>query len=73
MADPECIFCKIVAGEIPSERVYEDERCVAFLDIRPIAAGHTLLIPRDHYESLLDTPRTCSRPCWPRRRRWRRR
>ena len=57
MADPGCIFCKIVGGEIPSERVYEDEQCIAFLDINPIAAGHTLLIPRVHHENLLDTPR----------------
>ena len=56
MADPDCIFCKIVAGDIPSERVYEDEACIAFLDIHPIAPGHTLLIPRAHCADLLDAP-----------------
>ncbi len=57
MADPDCIFCKIVAGDIPSERVYEDEACIAFLDINPIAPGHTLLVPRAHCADLLDAPR----------------
>ncbi len=56
MADPSCIFCKIVAGDIPSERVYEDDQCLAFLDIHPIAPGHTLLIPRAHYADLPTTP-----------------
>ena len=44
----ECIFCKIVAGDIPSTKVYEDERFLAFLDIRPQAPGHTLVIPKQH-------------------------
>jgi histidine triad (HIT) family protein len=44
----ECIFCKIVAGEIPSHKVYEDERTLAFLDINPAARGHTLVIPKEH-------------------------
>ena len=44
----ECIFCKIVAGEIPSTKVYEDERFLAFLDIRPQTPGHTLVIPKQH-------------------------
>ena len=56
MSQENCIFCKIVRGEIPSERVYEDERVVAFLDIHPIAPGHTLVVPREHHETLLDTP-----------------
>jgi histidine triad (HIT) family protein len=43
-----CIFCKIVAGEIPAHKVYEDERHLAFLDIRPLSAGHTLIIPKAH-------------------------
>ena len=45
---PDCIFCSIVAGTIPSRSVYEDEQCVAFLDIAPAAPGHTLVIPRAH-------------------------
>ncbi|HPD17040.1 MAG TPA: HIT family protein [Planctomycetota bacterium] len=56
MKDPSCIFCKIIAGEIPSVQVYEDDRVVAFLDINPIAPGHTLLVPRDHYATLPETP-----------------
>lgn len=44
----DCIFCKIVQGEIPSIRVYEDEQTIAFLDINPTSEGHTLVIPRKH-------------------------
>ena len=54
--DPNCIFCKIVAGELPSSRLYEDERVIAFLDIFPLAPGHTLLIPRDHHVRTTDLP-----------------
>jgi len=45
----ECIFCKIVTGEIPSNKVYEDENFVAFLDRNPLNPGHTLLIPKRHF------------------------
>jgi len=55
-SDPNCIFCKIIAGEIPCERIYEDDQVVAFLDIAPIAQGHALVVPRAHHEALLDTP-----------------
>jgi len=48
----ECIFCKIVKGEIPSFRVYEDEKVLAFEDINPIAPGHTLIIPKRHAKDL---------------------
>jgi len=51
-----CVFCKIVADEIPSARVYEDETKLAFMDIGPIQPGHTLLIPKKHYERLTDLP-----------------
>jgi len=47
-----CIFCKIVKGEIPSIKVYENERVLAFADINPITAGHTLIIPKTHAENL---------------------
>lgn len=50
--DADCIFCKIVAGEVPSSKVFEDETCVAFLDVAPIRAGHTLVVPKDHAPSL---------------------
>ncbi|MGD8455092.1 MAG: histidine triad nucleotide-binding protein [Anaerolineales bacterium] len=48
--DPDCIFCKIVAGEIPSEKVYGDEVIIAFRDINPVAPIHILIIPKDHIE-----------------------
>ena len=54
MAD--CIFCKIIAGEIPSANVYEDEQFLAFLDINPVAPGHTLLIPKAHHPMMADLP-----------------
>jgi len=51
----DCIFCKIVAGEIPCDKVYEDDEHMAFLDIRPTTKGHTLIIPKEHEEDLLET------------------
>jgi histidine triad (HIT) family protein len=48
MRDPECVFCKIVAEEIPSVKIYEDEHALAFLDIAPLRPGHALVIPRNH-------------------------
>jgi histidine triad (HIT) family protein len=53
---PDCRFCQIIAGDEPSEVVFEDERTLAFLDNRPLFAGHSLLVPRDHYETLADLP-----------------
>jgi histidine triad (HIT) family protein len=50
--DPDCLFCKIVAGEVPSTRVDEDERTVAFMDINPATRGHALVIPREHSRDL---------------------
>lgn len=47
-----CLFCKIVAGEIPAAKVYEDDLCVAFNDISPQAPTHILVIPREHFDSL---------------------
>jgi histidine triad (HIT) family protein len=52
-ADPECIFCKVAAGELPSTRVDEDERTIAFMDISPATRGHVLVIPRAHAQDLL--------------------
>jgi histidine triad (HIT) family protein len=54
MSDPDCLFCKIVAGDIPSTRVYEDERTIAFMDINPGTRGHLLVIPREHARDLLE-------------------
>lgn len=52
----DCLFCKIVAGEIPSHKIFENERVFAFLDIFPSNPGHTLVIPKSHHENLLVTP-----------------
>ena len=52
----DCVFCKIVAGELPASIVYEDDAHVAFLDVRPLFEGHTLLVPRAHVETLADLP-----------------
>jgi histidine triad (HIT) family protein len=51
-----CIFCKIIAGEIPSEKIYEDDKCLAFLDISPVTSGHALLIPKEHIAYMSETP-----------------
>ncbi len=55
MTDPNCIFCKIVAGEIPSYKVYEDENLFGFLTIKPHTKGHMLLIPKTHTEDILSS------------------
>lgn len=52
----ECIFCKIIKGEIPSCKIYEDDLVYAFLDIGPINFGHTLVIPKEHHESSATIP-----------------
>lgn len=53
----DCLFCKIVKGEIPAERVYEDDIAVAFLDIMPRTPGHTMVIPKIHVENFVDLPK----------------
>ncbi|MHB8670225.1 MAG: HIT family protein [Acidimicrobiales bacterium] len=55
-ASPECVFCRIAAGEVPSSRVLEDDLVLAFLDTRPVFPGHCLVIPRDHHVTLTDLP-----------------
>src|SRR5258708_18278119 len=52
--DPDCLFCKIVAGELPAEIVAEDERTIAFMDINPATRGHALVVPRTHAKDLLE-------------------
>jgi len=52
----DCVFCKIIKGDIPSSKVYEDENCYAFLDIAPLSWGHTLIIPKQHYEHITEMP-----------------
>ena len=56
MTDPNCIFCKIATKEIPAQITYEDDACVAFLDIHPRAPGHTLVIPKDHHQWFIELP-----------------
>ncbi len=52
----DCIFCKIIKGEVPCSKVYEDDDVLAFLDISPNNKGHTLVIPKQHHETILDIP-----------------
>lgn len=54
--DEDCIFCRIVAGEIPARQVHETDTVLAFLDANPLAPGHTLVIPKAHYRTFDDTP-----------------
>lgn len=50
----DCIFCKIIKGELPCAKVYEDDLQIAFLDLFPISLGHTLLVPKKHYRNIFD-------------------
>jgi histidine triad (HIT) family protein len=66
MSVDDCIFCKMVAGQVPVTKVYEDEIVLAFLDIGPVSDGHTLVVPKEHFARLHDCPaellgRFCSR------------
>ena len=56
MEADDCIFCKMVAGQIPVTKIYEDKVVLAFLDIGPLSDGHTLVIPKQHFEKLHDCP-----------------
>ncbi len=56
MADEQCIFCKIASGQIPAVKIYEDVVVIAFLDINPVSEGHTLVVPKAHYDRLHDCP-----------------
>jgi len=64
MADtaPDCLFCKIASGAVKAPVVYEDEFSLAFLDHRPVFPGHTLLIPKQHFETLADLPAPLIQP-----------
>jgi histidine triad (HIT) family protein len=55
-SDESCIFCKIVKKQLPSSVIYEDDLMIAFLDIRPVNEGHTLIIPKEHYADIFDIP-----------------
>jgi histidine triad (HIT) family protein len=52
----DCVFCQVIDGRLPAHPVLDTERCVAFLDVRPLFPGHTLLVPRAHHETLADLP-----------------
>ncbi len=54
--NPDCIFCKIVAGEIPAFKVFENDQTIAFMDINPASEGHCLVIPKNHTENIFTTP-----------------
>jgi histidine triad (HIT) family protein len=56
MSVDDCLFCKMVAGEIPVTKIYEDEVVLSFLDIGPISDGHTLVIPKQHFDKLHECP-----------------
>lgn len=58
MTDQDCLFCKIVAGDIPSKKVLETERVLAFRDINPKAPTHVLVIPKDHYTNVAELSRS---------------
>jgi histidine triad (HIT) family protein len=57
MKHNSCIFCRIAQKQVPASIVYEDEKAIAFLDIRPLTEGHTLLIPKAHHENIFETPK----------------
>lgn len=54
MQDENCIFCKIASGQIPTNKVYEDDQCIAFRDMEPLMPTHVLIIPKDHYADITD-------------------
>lgn len=62
-SDPNCIFCKIVAGEIPCARLHEDDRTLAFMDINPAHPGHALVIAKAHHADLFAMPDTLLAAC----------
>ena len=74
MSDKDCLFCKIIAGEIPSEKVYEDDTTYAFKDIDPKAKVHVLVVPRKHYANVAELAAAIpsSSPTWLSRAKYRR-
>lgn len=62
MPDPDCLFCRIVAGTEPAAIVLDESHCVAFLDVRPLFEGHVLLVPREHHVTLADLPEALVAP-----------
>ena len=62
MTSESCVFCKIAQGSISAETIYEDGDCIVFLDSGPLFAGHCLVCPRQHYDTLMDVPPELLRP-----------
>jgi len=62
VTNPACLFCRIADGALSARIVFEDDNCIAFLDHRPVFPGHCLLIPKKHYETLIDLPRELIEP-----------
>ena len=54
--EKDCVFCKIISGEVGSEKLFESENFIGILDISPVSEGHTLIIPKEHYATILDMP-----------------
>ena len=63
MVDAHCVFCRIIGGEEMVSVVHEDDRTLAFLDIQPMSKGHTLIVTKDHYETLFDLPEELAAHC----------
>ena len=63
MVEQTCVFCRIIGGEEMVSLVHEDDRTLAFLDIQPMSKGHTLIVTRDHYETLFDMPEDLAAHC----------
>ena len=63
MVGDRCVFCRIIGGEEMVSVVHEDERSIAFLDIQPMSAGHTLIVSKEHYETLFDLPEDIAAHC----------
>ena len=63
MNQPDCIFCKIVAGQIPCHKLYEDEQVLSFLDIGPLSEGHCLVIPKAHHVTIDQLPPELASAC----------
>ncbi|NCA97064.1 MAG: HIT family protein [Bacteroidia bacterium] len=58
MRNLDCVFCKIVSGEIPATKIYEDDDVLAFLDISQVTPGHALVVPKKHYDNFVSTPKS---------------